>query len=323
MPEGSASSATGGTAVAVILGVDFGGTKIALAVCDLDGRCLAQHLLATRSSDGGEAVLERGIAAGGALLARIEECYELAGVGVSTIGIPRENRVELAPAIPGWEHVALAPALRAAFGVPVKVATDVKAAATAEVRWGALAGADPAIYLNLGTGLAAAIVAGGHVLEGAHGASGEIGYNLVDAGDVGLDIGSRPMLEDTVSGMGLGANGSRLLGRPVTAEQIFNAGPDDPQLDSMVTALIGELSTHLVNLVIAVDPARVAIGGGMAGSWERLYGPLDEALKSGVPFPPELVLATYPFDAPLVGALALGAEAAGVSMVRGVRLPAT
>ena len=91
----------------------------------------------------------------------------------------------------------------------------------------------------------------------------------------------------------------------------------------MVSTLIGELSTHLVNLVIAVDPARVAIGGGMVGSWERLQGPLDQALKSGVPFPPELVLAAYPFDAPLVGALALGAEAAGVSMVRGARLPAT
>ena len=199
----------------------------------------------------------------------------------------------------------------------------MKAAATAEVRWGALAGSDPAIYLNLGTGLAVAIVAGGQVLEGAHGASGEIGYNLIDASHVGLDIGSRPMLEDTVSGMGLGANGSRLLGYPVTAEQVFNAGPVNPELDTIVTALIGELSTHLVNLVIAVDPARVAIGGGMVGSWERLHGPLEQALKSGVPFPPELVLAAYPFDAPLVGALALGAEAAGVSMVRGVRLPAT
>jgi glucokinase len=303
--------------------MDFGGTKIALAVCDLDGRCLAQQVLATCPGDGGGAVLGRGIAAGQALVTGIEDRYEIAAVGVSTIGIPRENGVELAPAIPGWEHVALAPSLRAAFGVPVRVATDVKAAATAEVRWGALAGSDPAIYLNLGTGLAAAIVVGGRVLDGAHGASGEIGYNLVNASHVGLDIGSRPMLEDTVSGMGLAARGSRFLGHLVTAEQVFDAAQFDPELDTMVSTLIGELSTHLVNLVIAVDPARVAIGGGMVGSWERLQGPLDQALKSGVPFPPELVLAAYPFDAPLVGALALGAEAAGVSMVRGARLPAT
>ena len=73
----------------------------------------------------------------------------------------------------------------------MRVATDVKAAATAEARWGALAGYDPAIYLNLGTGLGAAIVVDGRVVKGAHGASGEIGYNLVDAGDVGLEIAAR------------------------------------------------------------------------------------------------------------------------------------
>ncbi len=303
--------------------MDFGGTKIALAVCDLGGRCLAQQVLATCPGDGGDAVLGRGISAGQTLLARMGERCQLAAVGVSTIGIPRDNKVELAPAIPGWEHVALAPSIRAAFGVRVRVATDVKAAATAEARWGALAGSDPAIYLNLGTGLAVAIIVGGRVLEGAHGASGEIAYNLVSASHVGMDIGSRPMLEDTVSGMGLSANGSRLVGRTVTAEQVFDAAQVDPELDTTITAFIGELSTHLVNLVIAVDPARVAIGGGMVGSWERLHGPLDQALKSGVPFPPELVLAAYPFDAPLVGALALGAEVAGVSMVRGARLPTT
>ena len=136
----------------VVLGMDFGGTKIALAVCGLDGRCLAQQVLATNPDAGGDAVLERGISAGRALLALSGEHHDLVSVGVSTIGIPREDRVELAPAIPGWEHVGLARAVAAAFGVPVRVVTDVKAAATAEARWGSLAGADPAIYLNLGYG---------------------------------------------------------------------------------------------------------------------------------------------------------------------------
>ncbi len=222
--------------------------------------------------------------------------------------------MELAPAIPGWENMALASAVEAAFGAPVRLATDVKAAATAEARWGALAGYDPAIYLNLGTGLGAAIVVGGRVVKGAHGASGEIGYNLVDAGDAGLEIAARPILEDTVSGMGLAASGSRLLGRLVTAGEVFDGAQADPRLGSLITALIRQLSAHLVNLVIAVDPARVAIGGGMARSWERLQAPLEQALKSGVPYPPELVLAAYPFDAPLVGALALGAEVAGADL---------
>ena len=48
----------------VVLGIDFGGTKIALAVCDLDGRCLAHRTLATCADHGGRAVLQRGISGG-------------------------------------------------------------------------------------------------------------------------------------------------------------------------------------------------------------------------------------------------------------------
>ena len=124
----------------VVLGMDFGGTKTALAVSDLDGVCLEEHVLATRPEDGAEGVLARAISAGKALLTQASEDHQLTAVGVSTIGIPLENRVELVPAIPGWQDIALAQCVEAAFGVPVRAANDVKAAATAEARWGALAG---------------------------------------------------------------------------------------------------------------------------------------------------------------------------------------
>jgi hypothetical protein len=48
----------------------------------------------------------------------------------------------------------------------------------------------------------------------------------------------------------------------------------------------------------------------MTGSWERLRPGLEQGLRAGVPFPPELVLARFPFDAPLIGAVALAVEAA-------------
>ena len=108
--------------------------------------------------------------AGRALLAEAAAGRPLAGVGVSTFGIPSEDGVALAPAIDGWEDIAMGRELREAFaGTPVTMATDVKAAALAEARWGALAGVDPGVYLNLGTGLAAAIVTGGVVLAGVNG----------------------------------------------------------------------------------------------------------------------------------------------------------
>jgi glucokinase len=68
---------------------------------------------------------------------------------------------------------------------------------------------------------------------------------------------------------------------------------------------------HLVNLAIAIDPIRIVVAGGLVGSWDRIEPGLRRALDAAVPFPPELTVARFPSDAPLVGALALGVQAAG------------
>jgi glucokinase len=285
----------------VVLGIDFGGTKIATAVCDLGGRRMATRVIDAEPDRGARAAFGRGLRAGRALLAEVAPGRPLVGVGVSTFGIPSEDGVALAPAIDGWEDIAMGRELRATFaGTPVTMATDVKAAALAEARWGALAGADPGVYLNLGTGLAAAIVTGGRVLAGANGAAGEIGYNLRQAADVG-DAGYLP-LEEAVSGRAL----ARLTGRSAAAACAAGA---DATLAAMADQFTAELAFHLVNLAICIDPVRIAVGGGMTRSWDQIRPRLEAALDAAAPYRPELVLASFPFDAPLVGALALAVDA--------------
>ena len=167
----------------VVLGIDFGGTKIAAAVCDLAGNKLASAVVDSLGGRGARASFDHGVQTAKALLAESAGGAHLAAVGVATFGIPFDDRVELAPAISDWDALELGRELRAAFpGATVELATDAKAAAQAEARWGSLADADPAVYLNLGTGLAAAIVIGGRVLVGRDGAAGEIGYNLRERG---------------------------------------------------------------------------------------------------------------------------------------------
>ena len=153
------------TASPVLLGLDFGGTKIAVAVCGLAGDRLGSATIASGGEHGAQASFGAGIRAARELLQSAAPGAPLAAVGVSTFGIPFEDRVELAPAIGGWGELAIGAELRAAFpGAAIAMATDAKAAALAEARWGALAGCDPALYLNLGTGLSAALVIGGQVV---------------------------------------------------------------------------------------------------------------------------------------------------------------
>jgi glucokinase len=257
--------------------------------------------------------MRRGLKAAHDLLAEVAPGRELAGVGAATLGIPYDDRVELAPTYPGWGELPFGTLVREGFpGVPVRLATDVKAAAAAELRWGALADCDPGLYVNLGTGLAVAIVAGGTVIAGAHGASGEIGYNLREPADVGVGPDDRIILEHVVSGQALETTGTARLGRPVTAADVFTLAPTDPDAAALTDGFLRELAMHVANLTIALDPVRIVVGGGLVGSWDRIEAGVRRALDAAVPFPPELVVARFPSDAPLIGALALGVEAAGV-----------
>jgi len=295
--------------VPVVLGVDYGGTKIAVGVCDLDGQRLASNTLPAAGDRGADVTLQRGIEAARALL-RDLPAARLSAVGIATFGIPAADHVGLAPTIDGWDRLALREELGAAFaGVPVSVMTDVKAAALAEARWGSLVDCDPGLYLNLGTGLAAALVVGGRVVPGRHGAAGEIAYNLRSLDDVDVPIESRELLEDRVSGRALAELGRALPGEPRDAIGVFrSAEAGDQAARAVVDRALTELSFHVVNLATALDPQRVTVGGGLVGSWEQLEPRLRRALDAGVPYPPELVRAHFPFDAPLVGALAVGVE---------------
>ncbi len=338
----------------VVLGVDFGGSKIAVALCDLDGTVLAESVIETEPGLGAVANLERATGLADGILSGAD----LLAVGACTFGIPLAGGVALSPAIPGWDELPLLARLEEAFGVPVTLVTDVKAAAAAEACRGALVGADPALYLNLGTGLAVAIVHEGKVMTGAHGASGEIGYNLRRAIDVSTPAGAAGaagaaiaashdgtgiLLEDVVSGMGLASAVARLNGKPASgsgkpassagkpasgaakpasgagkpatgaatgAADVFERAIADPVYEKVLEEFLRELCYHLVNLTIAVDPERIAVGGGMVRSWEVLEPALRSALDAHVPYPPELVIGAFPYDAALRGAVDAGLELA-------------
>jgi glucokinase len=103
-------------------------------------------------------------------------------------------------------------------------------------------------------------------------------------------------------------------GRPSAAD-IFQASHVDPALDDLISAFVNELAFHLTNIAILIDPVRIAVGGGMVRSRDRIMPGLGAALRAAVPFPPELVVADFPDDAPLRGAVAIAIDAANSSTI--------
>jgi glucokinase len=199
-----------GSASGFVLALDFGGTKVAVATAGLDGEIAESVRLDTVAPRGAKQVVERALVAAGDLIARTSARRggRPLAVGAVSPGIVLEDGVLLAPNVPGWEELSLPALLREGLGLEaVRVMTDAKAAALAEARWGSLRHADPGVLLSLGTGLAAAIVIDGHVLRGANGAAGEIGYLLRGTGDEAA-----------------AASGGRLWRRPSPAGRSGNVG---------------------------------------------------------------------------------------------------
>ncbi|MEV5569047.1 ROK family protein [Spirillospora sp. NPDC052269] len=300
-----------------VLGIDFGGTKIAMATAAPDGTVLRTVRLATRAEDGAEAVLARALDAARRLgdETALNE-GPLVAAGVATFGVVRGDRVLLAPNVPGWEELPLPRLLRDGLAPPVtrdgtaapvvRLDNDVNAATAAELRWGGLAGTDTGLYVNLGTGLGAGVVAGGRVVRGANGAAGEIGYLLRSPGEPGHGAGRAP-LEEHVSGGGLARRASALTGREVTAPELF--GPSVPaELRVLRDRALGDLGMAVANLAITLDPERVVLGGGGMAAEPALVSRLESLLARAVPFPPALEPAHFGADAALRGALALALD---------------
>jgi glucokinase len=299
-----------------VLAIDFGGTKIAVGTARGDGELIACERIETLADRGAEQAVARALELARKLSAdaRAAGAGECAAAGAVSPGVVQDNRMLLAPNVPGWDGLDLPARLEDALGTTVVFGNDVNAAALAEARWGALAGTDAGVFVSLGTGIKAGLVIGGRVFTGAHGAAGEIGYSLRNAADdAGFASGHAP-LEEFVGGRALGERASALLGEELSAADVF-ANPELPP--AFVNHWLAELTMHVANLAIAIDPQRIALGGGLMAHGDTILPALRERVLEAVPFPPDVVPARFLYDGALRGAVALALD--GVSELTEVR----
>jgi glucokinase len=298
-----------------VLALDIGGTKLAAGVVDEDGCVRCKRVTATRASEGAEQALERALdLAGAALLEAQSEERHPTALGVSTNGLTREDGVDLAPSVPGWSNLHIPARLRERFaGLPMAIVNDVKAATVAEMEWGALRGITNGVYVNLGTGVAAGIVIEGKLVQGEHGAAGEIGYMVPSTEALaGLRPDEAP-LEELIGGRGIASRAEREFGETVTAAGLLATVRPDVKADALRAQLLDEIALWIANISIVLDPGRVVLGGGLMSSGGGLSSRVRDALERSVPFPPEVVPAFFGAGSALVGA---GAVALGLA--RGV-----
>jgi len=293
------------------LAFDFGGTKLAIARIDEAGTIERRITIAVKDHPTASQALARAIQAG---LEFVQELLpeQLVGIGLSTMGITLSDKVIMAPNIPGWATLRIREEMEQAFpGVAVKIENDMKASCLAELRRGALRGTRSGLYVNMGTGFGVALTLGNQVVPGAHGAAGEMAYNLRSSLEsLGFRDGVAPF-EDFVGGRAIGERARVQFGQRLTAKDVFAAAERDPGARTFVDATVREMAYQLTNLVISWDPEKVVFGGGMVASHPLILPRVNEYFERFVPFPPMVEIAHFQQDAGLHGAIELAREAAG------------
>lgn len=285
-----------------------------------DGRLAYRETRPTPRAAGAQAVLDAVIETVVELGQKaVADGHVVRAVGLVAPGIHDPARGTVRAENLAWLDVPVRDALRAAVDadLPVVLAHDVRAGGYAEFRRGALAGTTNALFVPLGTGIAAAMIVDGRLVAG-DGFAGELGHTRFVAPERAerCACGQFGCLETVASAAALARRYAARTGRTVDGarEVLELLGSGDPDAKVVWDDAVQALVDALVLYTTLLAPTRIAIGGGLAGAGEILLGPLRDQIPARLTFQraPELVLAQLGEDAGCLGAALMAWDAAGL-----------
>jgi glucokinase len=306
----------------MVLGVDVGGTKIAVAAVEgAEARDRLEHPTRLGSPaellDGLEATVNEVISAAGRPAA--------IGVGVPSQIEYATGTVETSVNIP-LTGVPLRAELGSRFGVPVFVDNDANCAALAEAQ---LVSCDNLVMLTLGTGVGGGVIIGGRIFRGAHGLGVELGHFSVDADGPHCpgNCPNRGCLEAYCSGQAVERDATELAqdkpasrlgqalgedGKVSGPELVSAAEEGDPDALLIFDRFARMLGVGIAGYVNVFEPEHLVIGGGLSRA-SHLYfqRAVQEASARALPAlwsRTEVSLARGGTDAGVIGAGVLAAQ---------------
>jgi glucokinase len=279
--------------VKIYLGVDVGGTKTAVVLSSHPPDCLGRIEFPTLPEQGPERALCLIVESVRSLLAQHGFAEEaIAAIGVSC-GSPldRVQGIILAPPnLSTWVDVPIRQRLAETFHTTCRVENDANAGAVAEHRFGAGVGTEHMIFLTLGTGLGAGIIAAGSLYLGANGDAGEIGHvRLSPTGPVGYHKAGS--IEGWSSGGGIAQLALQTLARSkrpsslrgraeLAAREVGQAAHAGDAVARDILRRSGErLGQALAMLIDVLNPQRIVLGGLAWRMGDHLLAPMRRVME--------------------------------------------
>ena len=316
------------------IGVDLGGTNIAIGIVNEKYEIVRKGSVPTKPERGADPIIADMAALCRKLIA--EEgltLVDIESVGVATPGTANNvtGVVEYANNIPFLQY-PLADRLSAQLdGKKVYIENDANAAAKAEAIAGVAAGAPISVMITLGTGVGGGIIIDGKVYTGFNFAGAELGHVVIQKDGRQCSCGRKGCWEAYSSATGLvnitkdyiveaRAAGKKtimddMIGgdlSKVSARTAFNAMKQGDEVGAaVVDEYISYLSCGIVNMINIFKPNVLSIGGGVCNEGDYLMKPLLEKVwgetytREGTPRT-QILIAKLGNDAGIIGAAVLG-----------------
>jgi glucokinase len=278
------------------VGIDLGGSKLRGGLLSSSGQLVGRLEMQTEAWKGPSSVL----ANLKSVITRLMDSTDparVAGIGIAAAGQihPKTHAVVYAPNLE-WENVPLRDEIESAFGMPVYVENDVRAAAWGEYRFGVGRGAESLIAVFVGTGVGSGAVVDGILLRGAGNAAGELGHTQVVPDGVPCACGQPGCVEAYASGRGF----ARRLEAALVAGTETRLGPETGGDASRVTAALvaraaaaGDafakglwddaerfLGQAIANYVTLLNPELLVLGGGVMTTVPSLARALERQIRA-------------------------------------------
>lgn len=262
-----------------LLGIDIGGTKMAMAIFDEQGKIVFRETFLW--SQFKDMAIGDIISFKSKAFLDNKEFGEITGVGICVPGIYRmQSGTVWAPNIPGWDDYPLLNSVKKISGeTPVAIDSDRACYILGESWQGNTVGCKDAIYLAVGTGIGAGIITNGNVLRGSHDIAGAVGWLALqkpfkekfvncgcfeeNASGEGIVKTARMFLKDHANYTGELKSKSI---ESLTAHDVFDAiANDDDLAKKIIEHSVQYWGMAAANLVSIFNPEKIIFGGGVFG----------------------------------------------------------
>lgn len=296
------------------IGVDIGGTKVAIAVVNENGEIASETVIPTDLSIEPKEMIERICEEINNVVAQSTiGLDEVIGIGIGAPG-PLDSHngmITCPPNLKTWVDIPIRKLVEQSFpGMPVILENDANAAALAEKWIGAAKGNDNFTYITISTGIGAGMIVDGKLLKGLRGNAGDIGHSVIDPSFGQCSCGQYGCLESIASGTAIAKLGSEIMGKDLSTIEIFDLyAAGNPEIVEFIERIFRVLGATCVKMINTLDPEKIVIGGGVSKVGNPLFNSIRDYVSKYALNPAgrntEIVPAKLDQSSGVIGAAAL------------------